>query len=156
MEPVAWDAIEPAISPDGTKLAYISHGALVVPQTGLRFGTEISGPAFFPDGQRIAYAEGPPGNRRIAVSGDLLIQEGDCFEPAVARDGSTVAFTCIGGGGSQIWLFNLKTRTRRQITHGACNNTHPAWASDSRSLVFSSDCNRGVELPSLLRATLAE
>jgi hypothetical protein len=155
-EPVAWDAIEPAISPDGTKLAYISQGTLVIPQTGLRFGTEISGPAFFADNQRIAYAEGPPGNRRIAVSGDLLTQEGDCFEPAVARDGSTVAFTCNGGGGSQIWLLDLKTRARRQITHGACNNTYPAWAPDSRSIVFSSDCNRGVELPGLLRAVLAD
>ena len=55
--------------------------------------TEISGPAFFPDNQRIAYAEGPAGSRKIALNGDLLTQEGDCFEPAVAPDGSTVAFT---------------------------------------------------------------
>jgi len=156
LEPIALDAIEPAISPDGTKLAYISHGALVVPQTGLRFGTEISNPSFFPDNQRIVYAEGPPGNRKIAVNGDLLTQEGDCFEPAAAPDGSAVAFACIGGGGSQIWLLNLKTRSRRQITQGACNNTHPAWTPDSLSLVFSSDCNRGLELPALLKASVAE
>ena len=78
------DAIEPAISPDGTKLAYISHGTLVIPQTGLRLGTEISGPAFFPDGQRIVYAEGRPGSRasRIGVSGD---------EPQNPRTGETAS-----------------------------------------------------------------
>jgi Tol biopolymer transport system component len=146
--PVELDAIEPAISPDGTKLAYVSNGALVV--QGVRSGTEISGPTFFPDNQRVAYAEGPPGRRRIVASGGFLTQEGDCFEPSVAPDGNTIAFTCTGGGGSQIWLLDLKTRTRRQITHGACNNTYPAWDPDSRSIVFSSDCNRGVELPALL------
>jgi len=157
-ETIELDATEPAISPDGTKLAYVSQGSLVVVQTGLRSGRHVSGPAFFPDGQHIAYAEGAPGSREIhstALTGtdqQALTKAGDCFQPAVAPNGSAIAFACSGGGGTQISLLHLKTGNRRQITHGACNNTYPAWAPDASSVVFSSDCNRGVELPALLRA----
>jgi Tol biopolymer transport system component len=170
LEPVAGadlDAIEPAVSPDGTKLAFVSGGSLVLLEGGVRsvvaggrVAEEVSSPAFFPDGRRIAFAEGPSGSRRIrsvAVSGrepQTLSEGGDCFEPAVAPDGSVVAFTCSSNGGSQVWLLDLRTGSRRQITHGACNNTYPAWDSDSRAVVFSSDCNRGVELPALFRAAI--
>ncbi len=172
LEPVAGadvDGIEPAISPDGTKLAFVSHGSLVLLEGGVRSmvaggeGTrEVSGPAFFPDGRHITFAEGPPGNRRIqsaAISGDerrTLIEDGDCFEPAVAPDGSSLAFSCSANGGSQVWLLDLTTGDRRQITHGACNNTFPAWDPGSGSVVFSSDCNRGVELPALYRAAIRQ
>ncbi len=170
LEPVAGvdvDSIEPAISPDGTKLAFVSHGTLVVLEEGVRSvlaggdaALEVSGPAFFHDGRRIAFAEGQPGNRNIlsaAISGgetQTLASGGDCFEPAVAPDGGSLAFSCSGNGGSQVWLLDLKTRIRRQVTHGACNNTFPAWDLNSDSIVFASDCNRGVELPALYRASI--
>jgi hypothetical protein len=157
-ETIELNATEPAISPDGTRLAYVSQGSLVVRQNGIRLGSDVTGPAFFPDGQHIAYTEGPPGNREIhsiALAGtdqQSLTKAGDCFEPAVAPNGSSIAFACSGGGGTQVWLLDLKTGNRRQITQGACNNTNPAWAPDASSVVFASDCNRGVELPALLRA----
>ena len=169
-EPVAGadpDGIEPAISPDGTKLTFVSRGSLVLLENGVRSvlasgeaAREVSGPTFFPDGRRIAFAQGPPGNRGIrsvALSGgerQTLIQGGDCFEPVISPDGSSLAFSCSGNGGSQVWLLDLKTGSRRQVTRGACNNTSPAWDPDSGSIVFSSDCNRGVELPALYRAAI--
>jgi len=161
------DAIEPAISPDGTKLAFVSRGSLITLEGSVRSmvvggdaAGEVSGPAFFPDGLHLVFSQGQAGRRDIrsvAVSGgdrNTLIEGGDCFEPAVAPDGTSLAFSCSGGGGSQIWLLDLKSGGRRVITHGACNNTYPAWDPDSRSVVFSSDCNRGVELPALYRATI--
>ena len=151
------DAVEPAISPDGSRLAYVSGGSIVLfdgESSSLVAGGaagELSGPAFTPDNQHIVFAEGQPGYRSIrsvAIStGEptALIQGGDCFQPSVAPDGSSLAFSCSGSGGSQIWLLDLKTGTRHQLTHGPCNNTHPAWDPGSRTIVFSSDCNRGVE-----------
>jgi Tol biopolymer transport system component len=163
------DGIEPAISPDGTKLAFVSRGSLVVIEGGVRSvlaSGAVSSPGFFPDNRRIAFAQGPTGNRGIRSAtlagnehGDeprTLVEGGDCFEPAVSPDGSSLAFSCSGSGGSQVWLLDLKTGVRRQITHGDCNNTVPAWDPDSSSVVFSSDCNRGVELPSLYRAEIRQ
>ncbi len=159
------DAIEPAVSSDGALLAFVSGNSLVIFDGDDQFivaSGEVSDPAFTPDGRNVVFADGHPGQRRIhmaALAGgapQALTQTGDCFEPAVAPDGSSVAFSCIGGGGSQVWLLDLKTGTRRQITRGACNNTYPAWDLDSRSVVFATDCNRGVELPALFRATIKQ
>lgn len=159
------DAIEPAISSDGAVLAFVSGNSLVIFDGDDQFiaaSGEVSDPAFTPDGRSIVFADGYPGQRRIRIAAlaggapQALTQTGDCFEPAVAPDGSSVAFSCVGGGGSQVWLFNFKTGTRRQITHGACNNTYPAWDLNSRSVVFATDCNRGVELPALFRALVRE
>ncbi len=111
---------------------------------------DLSSPAFFPDGRHIAFVEGPPGHRNIrsvGISGDerqTLVEGGDCFEPAISPDGSWLAFSYSGNGGSQVWLLNLRTGSRRQITHGPCNNTFPAWARDSGSVV----------LPALYRAAI--
>jgi hypothetical protein len=157
------DAIEPAISSDGAVLAFVAGNSLMIFDGEDQFvvaSGEVSDPSFTPDGRSIVFADGHPGQRRIhvaALTGGVsqpLTQMGDCFEPAVAPDGSSVAFSCIGGGGTQVWVLDLKTGTRRQITRGACNNTYPAWDTDSRSLVFATDCNRGVELPALFRATI--
>jgi hypothetical protein len=161
------DAIEPAISPDGTKLAFVSRGSLITLEGSVRSvvaegdaAGEVSGPAFFPDGLRLVFSQGRDGRRDIrsvAISGgerNTLVEGGDCFEPAVAPDGTLLAFSCSGGGGSQIWLLDLKSGVRRVITHGPCNNTYPAWDPDSRWVVFSSDCNRGVELPALFRTAI--
>jgi Tol biopolymer transport system component len=163
------EGIEPAISADGTKLAFVSSGSLVLLENGVRSllaggkgALEVSGPTFFRDGRRIVFTEGRPGKRTIrslAISGGVqqtLIEGGDCFEPAVSPNGSFLAFSCSGGGGTQVWLLDLKSRIRRQLTHGSCNNTFPAWDPDSGSVVFASDCNRGVELPALYRAVIGQ
>ncbi|MFL6446649.1 MAG: glycosyltransferase 87 family protein [Bryobacteraceae bacterium] len=60
-------------------------------------------------------------------------------------------------GSTQIYLID-QTQERReiQITDGRCNSFAPAWESDSQSIVFASDCGRGVGLPALYRAPLPE
>ncbi len=146
------EGIEPAVSPDGSGLAFVSGGDLVLLRNSLRsiIATgQISTPAFFPDNHRIAYAEGFPGRRIIRTIEAPLTDSGDCFEPAVSPDGQSLAFTCSDTRGSQVWIMNLASRTRQPLTSGACNHTWPAWTLDSRSVIFASDCDRGFAFPAL-------
>jgi hypothetical protein len=155
---------EPVLSPDGTMLAFISGGSLYLAAAGtyrsLTTG-EISNPAFFPDGRRIVFAKGRPGSRSlesVEISGAgrrTTADLGDCFTPAVSPDGRMLAFACSATGSRHIWLQDLAARHSIQLTHGFCNNDSPAWDSDSRSIVFASDCNRGLGLTTLYRLNVS-
>lgn len=155
-----WNASEPAVSADGSKLAFVSAGSLYLwegDHASRLASPAISGPAFFPDGRRIAFAQGAPGHRIIAavsISGGEavpLVRQGDCTEPAVSPDGRRIAFACEETGGNNIWIQDLTSGRYRRLTAGRCSNITPSWTQDSRFVTFASDCNRGLGLTALYR-----
>ena len=150
---------EPALSPDGSKLAFVADGSLCVLENSTRsilVTGAVSTPTFFPDGQQIAFVKGSPGHRSIqsvAISGgeaQTLVTE-DCFSPSVSPDRRLLAFTCSATSATHIWIQDLTSRTARRLTSGFCNDDTPAW-DGSQSIVFASDCSRGLGLPALYRA----
>jgi hypothetical protein len=155
---------EPAISPDGTKLAFVSGRSLYLWEGERRrrlVSGEVSAPAFFPDGQRLAFAQGPAGLRdigAIATAGGeiewLVRQRGDCTNPAISPSGRMLAFACEETGSEHIWIQDLSSGPARRITNGACTNNAPIWSLDSRSIIFSSDCSRGLGLSALYRVVV--
>jgi hypothetical protein len=156
-------AIEPALSPDATKLAFVSDGSLYLAEDhkpSLLAAGPVSNPTFFPDGTRIAFAKGPPGRRSIAammISGEgmrTLVHDGDCFQPAVSPDSRLLAFARSATGERHVWVRDLSSGTSRRLTNGFCNNDSPAWEPDSQSIVFASDCSRGLGLPALYRISV--
>ena len=159
-----WKPSEPAISPDGSKLAFISGRSLYLWEGDRRLllaSGNASAPAFFPDGMRIAFASGPPGQRAIAAvatsGGDvirLVRHSGDCTEPAISPDGRMFAFACEETGAEHIWVQELSSGRLRKVTDGSCSNFAPAWSMDSRTIVFASDCRRGLGLSALYQVAV--
>lgn len=72
-------------------------------------------------------------------------------EQAISPDGRWVAFTCS----SQICLRQGANGKTIRLTGGNCNSYMPAWEPDSSGIVFASDCGRGLGLPALYRARIA-
>jgi Glycosyltransferase family 87/WD40-like Beta Propeller Repeat len=76
----------------------------------------------------------------------------DNLQPVVSPDGRWAAFTSTSNGPEQIWLRNLADGRETRLTGGNCNSSSPAWALDSKYILFASDCNRAFGLPALYRA----
>jgi Glycosyltransferase family 87/WD40-like Beta Propeller Repeat len=78
----------------------------------------------------------------------------DTTKPAASPDGKWTAFTLTRNGPEQVWLRNLADGREVLLTGGNCNSSSPAWALDSKSILFASDCGRAFGLPELYRARL--
>jgi hypothetical protein len=75
-------------------------------------------------------------------------------QQTISPDGRWIAYTKTSAGNEQLWLRSAKGGEDRLLAGGNCNSFAPAWELDSRSLIFASDCDRGIGLPALYRARL--
>jgi len=66
---------------------------------------------------------------------ELSLQEADPWAPRVSRDGTRVAY--FDGAGKQIWVYNLQTGERTQVTEGPENFETSAWSLDGTRLYHS-------------------
>ncbi|HYL37938.1 MAG TPA: glycosyltransferase 87 family protein [Bryobacteraceae bacterium] len=159
------DAKHPAVSPDGQRLAFIARKKIIVGSGGELTTLNTPGPVqevgWFPDAQHLVFSAGPPGRSQlyatvengapIQITHDSL----DHSEPAVSPDGRFLAHTVERNGTRQIYIQDLSGGKSRQLTEGLCNSYAPAWQPDGRALIFASDCQRAVGLPSLYRWRIA-
>jgi hypothetical protein len=159
-----FDPTHPAVSPDGERLAFIAGPRIVIFSRGalgpINGAEPVQDLSWFPDAQRLIYSAGPSGQSQIyaTAAGGTPIQlthdSNDHTEPAVSPDGRWLAHTVEHIGTRQISIQDLASGKTQQLTDGLCNSYSPAWQPDSRALIFASDCQRGVGLPSLYRWTV--
>jgi hypothetical protein len=167
------NAEQPVVSLDGELLAFMrpvkGRNSLWIRPVGAKADGErqiagaqfdVRDAAFFPD-RRIIFSARRQGRFRLyrvdSVSG--LVQEMSdpaCSAryPAISPDGEWMAFSCQHGSAWQLHTMNLGTGEQAQLTNSDCNSVSPAWAPDSKNLVYATDCGRGLGLTALARLSV--
>lgn len=112
----------------------------------LRF-IESSG-SWSPDGERFAAAVFAKGDNNIAI---IDISEGGIkrqirfkkvdaiTNPAWSPDGNRIAFSGSVGGYTDLYIYNLKTDSLRNITRDRYSDMQPAWSPDGSRIAFVTD-----------------
>lgn len=156
---------DPAISPDGTRIAFVSKrdgneevyvadaGTGEVERLTRSARAEDRRPAWSPSGRRIVWQSGP---REAA---DLLVMRadgtakmrlvggpGDDVDPAWSPDGTLIAFSSDRGGRRQLWTVAATGGEPQQLVALPGRTRAPAWAPGGRRLVFSRETARDSDI----------
>ena len=105
---------DPAYSPDGSRIAFRSGGAL---------GYDIF----------VMNADGS-GRRQLTDTGSAGSDGSAESEPAWSHDGSKIAFV----SNSEIWVMNADGSDQHPITSNSYDDTEPAWSPDGSKIAFES------------------
>jgi TolB protein len=151
----------PAVSPDGTRIAFESHRDgnwelyLLDLPTGevTRLTEELAfdgAPAWSPDGSRLAFESYRDGNWEIYVMELETRQvarltddpEGD-YAPAWSPDGEHLAFTSWRDGDKEIYVMGVDGSQQRNLTNAPGDDEYPAWSPSGERLAFLSSRDDG-------------
>jgi glycosyl transferase family 87/WD40 repeat protein len=123
--------------------------------------------AFFPD-HRIAFVAQPDGRPGLFVVDvetrrviPLAPEQVRARYPAISPDGEWLAYSREESGNWQLHVVRLSdvaeiaTRDDRRLTSADCNSISPAWLPDSKTVVYATDCGRGLGLTALCKIRVA-
>ncbi len=148
-------SVAPAISPDGSKLAYTGYQSgyadiyLVDLASGSRnriinFPGTNSGAAFSPDGGRIACSISKDGNPELYTVGSngggarrLTRTRGVESSPSWSPDGREIVYSSDEGGSPQLYRIGSGGGQGRKIGAGYGYCTEPSWSPDGKKIAFT-------------------
>ncbi len=156
-----WDDRQPAISPDGSKIAFSSrrNGYWDIYILNLSNGelTRVSdtpqydgSPTWSPDGQWLAYETYIEGNLEIVLQSlsdlnqapiRLTTDPAADYSPKWSPQGRQIAFVSTASGDEEIWVANLDNvndRFTNLSQNEAAIDIDPAWSPDGRLLAWTS------------------
>jgi Tol biopolymer transport system component len=163
--------MQPAISPDGKRIAYFSDlnpmvGVYImdvekekVVRSIAQAGQERGHLSFYPFQSRISWS---PDSRRIAFvskTGDrdvITLADADgrrttvigppgiqgIQSPAFSPDGKTLVFSGLKDGFSDLFLWHLERKELKRLTHDIALDQNPAFAPSGKWIAFESDRTR--------------
>jgi dipeptidyl aminopeptidase/acylaminoacyl peptidase len=129
---LAWGAdfyMQPAWSPGGTQVAWVAWDHPNMPWDGTRLHlAQVEFPA-----RGLPYLSDAPlsqiaGGEKVSI-----------FQPEFSPDGRTLAYVSDEDGWWQIYLHDLRSGARRQLTQGEAEVGLPAWLQGMRVYAFSPD-----------------
>ncbi len=157
----------PGISPNGEKLAFLSDRAdyfdvwLQDIETGhlkrLLRGERSGGfeqlkwldarISWSPDGKFITFATKAGSRdavyildvRKRKITRTLRFELDGIFNPIFSPDGDKIAFVGLKNGESDIYEYDLASEHLTQVTNDVFSDDDPAWTTDSKDIVFTSD-----------------
>lgn len=164
---------DPALSPNGKWLAFIREERGI--RTGWLLATDspLAAQVVLPKAYQPLDVTVTNDGDVIAAAGrvsdpDLLLvrhQTGEVTQlseirrplryPAVSPDGKRLAFSRREGGSWHLFARTFTTGYEQQLTHASCNALSPSWA-DNHTLLYATDCGRGVGLSAIARVVLPD
>lgn len=165
---------QPSVSPDGAWLAFIreNHGRGALWVKALPEGSsprdhserqvvdnkfDVWEAAFEPGGRRIIFTAALTGQPELytldltsARIASMPIQ-GPARYPAFSPNGDWLAYSRCERGTWRLYVARTISGASRALTHGDCNSISPVWEADSQSLIYATDCGRGLEMTALAR-----
>jgi hypothetical protein len=164
---------DPALSANGKWLAFIreaqglrtawlcSTDSAVAPKLVLPESYEPLDLTVTNDGDVIAAAGrvSDPHLLKIPHEGTEVVQILDSGRPmrypSISPDGARLAFSRRERGSWHLFAHTFATGSEQQLTHAPCNAISPSW-TDNRTLLYATDCGRGVGLSAIVRVVLPE
>jgi hypothetical protein len=167
---VANDAREPMVSADGKELAFVrderGRGRLMVRGLGESGVEESLTPqelnvyeGAFRSGVDYAFAaaEGVAWPKIYIVDrarGRSMVTIADARYPAITPDGRWMAYSHMESGVWNLWLMDRDTGATRRIADVPCNQVQPSWESDSKTLLYGTDCGRSLWFTAVARRSV--
>ncbi|MHB1317264.1 MAG: hypothetical protein ACYCYF_01455 [Anaerolineae bacterium] len=111
-----------------------------------RDAADNTGPAWSPDGERLAFVSDRDGNREVYVMGadgsdpvNLTQNAAEEWTPSWSPDGTQIAFASFRDGNWEIYIMDADGANQRRITRSASADYAPAWSPAGDTIAFVSD-----------------
>jgi len=157
--------VQPAWSPDGTKIAWATMSGIRVARADGTGGVSLTNdgrdrnPAWSPDGSLIVFASSRDGGVDLYTQpvggGDLKRLTEDAAEdnqPSWSAIANRIAFASARGGTHDIWTMKPDGTDLAQLTGAEGQDEAPAWSPDGSKIAFASNRDGGTSLIYLMNA----